>query len=245
MDKFHRLVGAAQLGGDLDLNAGFRLEAAAFQLFDARGADGQAVGFLDAGFRQRRLKLGRCQRVVFPDAGADILDSDLVVHRLVAHHQLDRRFGAAVKGRHIVQSLGFGVRLLDCRHSAFAYCLQLCLFGHRLGAAKNPRRQVKILLLVQRVLFLDQAHRAVGAVKQRRLVRLGRAGQQRALGYHTAELPVAQPLGGVGVAGAVVELQHAVIGDAVGGKIHHRQVARRDGRVLQKLLKNHTADAAG
>ena len=245
MDKFHRLVGAAQLGGDLDLNAGFRLEAAAFQLFDARGADGQAVGFLDAGFRQRRLKLGRCQRVVFPDAGADILDSDLVVHRLVAHHQLDRRFGAAVKGRHIVQSLGFGVRLLDCRHSAFAYCLQLCLFGHRLGAAKNPRRQVKILLLVQRVLFLDQAHRAVGAVKQRRFVRLGGAGQQRALGYHTAELPVAQPLGGVGVAGAVVKLQHAVIGYAVGSKIHHRQVARRDGRILQKLLKNHTADAAG
>ena len=49
----------------------------------------------------------------------------------------------------------------------------------------------------------------------------------------------------VGVAGAVVELEHAVERHAVGGKVHDGQIARRDGLILQHLLKDDARNAAG
>ena len=49
----------------------------------------------------------------------------------------------------------------------------------------------------------------------------------------------------VGVAGAVVELEHAIERHAVGGKVHDGQIARRDGLILQHLLKDDARNAAG
>ena len=47
------------------------------------------------------------------------------------------------------------------------------------------------------------------------------------------------------VAGAVVELEHAVERHAIPGKIHHRQVTGGNGWVLQHLLKDNARNAAG
>ena len=49
----------------------------------------------------------------------------------------------------------------------------------------------------------------------------------------------------MGVAGAVVQLQHAVERYAVGGEIYHGQITGRDGLILEHLLKNDARDAAG
>ena len=49
----------------------------------------------------------------------------------------------------------------------------------------------------------------------------------------------------VGVAGAVVELEYAVERHAVRGEVHHGQIARRDGLILNHLLKDNARNAAG
>ena len=48
----------------------------------------------------------------------------------------------------------------------------------------------------------------------------------------------------MGVAGAVVQLQHAVVGHRAVVKIHHGQIARRDGGILQHLLKDDARNSA-
>ena len=245
MDKLHGVVRAAQLCGNPDLNAGLGLEAAAFQFFDARGGHGHAVILLHAGLGQRLLKPGGGQGEILPDALAHVLDGDLVVHGLVAHQQLDGSLGAAVKRGHIVQRLRLGVGLLHGGHGGLADGLELGFLLQSLRAAEHAGGQVKVLPVVQRELLLDQTHRAVGAVNERGFVGLGRAGQQRALRHHAAEPAIAHQLGVVGVAGAVVELEHAVERHAVGGKVHDGQIARRDGLILQHLLKDDARNAAG
>ena len=198
-----------------------------------------------AGLGQRLLKGGGGQGVAFPHAGAHVLHRDGVVHRLVVHHQVHGGLGAAVKGRHVVQRLRLRVSLAHRRGGGLAHRFQLGFFRQGLGAAKHPRGQVHILFAVHLVLFLDQADAAAGPVDQRGLVRFGRAGQKRPLGAKPRIPGVAQRAGLVGVAGLVVQLQHAQPGHAPGQKIHHRQVAGGDGRVLQHLLKDHAGDAAG
>ena len=117
MDELHCIVAVAQFRGDLDLNTGFGLKAAAFQLFDAGRADRDPVVALHAGIRQRLLKSGHGKGILLLHAGAHILHRDGVIHRLVAYQQLHGGFGAAVKGRHIVQLFRLRVRLLHGGHS--------------------------------------------------------------------------------------------------------------------------------
>ena len=245
MDELDGVVRTAQLGGNFDLNAGLGLEAAAFQLLDARRGHGDAVIFLHAGLGQRFLKFRRSEGEILPDALAHVLDRDLVVHGLIAHQQLDRRLSAAVERGHVVEVVGFGVGLLHGGNGGFADSFQLRLLLHGLGAAEDAGGEVVVFFIVQREFFLNQAYCAVGAVDERGLVGLRCAGQQCALGHHAAEPAVAHHLGVVGVAGAVVQLQHAVERHAVGGEIHDGQIARRDGLILQHLLKDDARDAAG
>ena len=68
MDELHCIVAVAQFRGDLDLNTGFGLKAAAFQLFDAGRADRDPVVALHAGIRQRLLKSGRTRLGFIGDA---------------------------------------------------------------------------------------------------------------------------------------------------------------------------------
>ena len=127
MDELHRIVGVAQFRRDLDLDAGFRLKAAALELFDARRADGDAVLRLDAGLGQGGLKRRGGQGVAFPHAGADVLDGDGVVDGLVAYHQFHGGLGAAVKRRDVVE--GFRLEVLPkswtkvMRQSRFEFCI--------------------------------------------------------------------------------------------------------------------------
>ena len=164
---------------------------------------------------------------------------------MIAHQQLDCGLGAAVKGRYIVQLLRLGVGLLHGGYGCFAYSLELRLLLQGLSTAENAGRKIVALFVIHREFFLDQPHRAVGAVDEGRLVRLGGAGQQGALRHHAAEPAVAQQLGMVGVAGAVVQLQHAVERYAIGDEIHHGQITGRDGLILEHLLKDDARDAAG
>ena len=68
MDKLNGVITAAQLCGDLDLDAGLGLEAAAFQLFDARRGHGHAVILLHTGLGEGLLKPRRGKRKILPDA---------------------------------------------------------------------------------------------------------------------------------------------------------------------------------
>mgnify|MGYP000765880816 CR=1 FL=1 len=74
MDKLNGIVGTAQFGGDFNFNAGFGLETAAFQLFDAGGGHGHAVVLLHAGLGQGFLKFRRGQGKILPDTLAHVLD---------------------------------------------------------------------------------------------------------------------------------------------------------------------------
>ena len=49
----------------------------------------------------------------------------------------------------------------------------------------------------------------------------------------------------MGVAGAVIELEHRVIGHAVRRAVRHGQVAGGNARILEQLLKDHPRNAAG
>ena len=140
MDELDGVVGGAELGGDLDLDAGLRLEAAAFQLAHAGGADRHAVVLAHAGLGEGFLKFRRCKGEILPDAAAHVLDRDLVIHGLVAHEQLHRRLGAAVEGGHVVAVLGLGVGFLHGGDGGLADGFQLGLLLHGFGAAKNARR---------------------------------------------------------------------------------------------------------
>lgn len=118
-----------------------------------------------------------------------ILTEMVLSSRLVAVPAAPRRFpGAAVKGRHIVQLFRLRVRLLHGGHSGFAYGFQLGLFRHGLGAGKHFCGKVKVLFIVQRHLFFNQANGQVGAVDQRGFVRLAVARQQGALRRNGAAL---------------------------------------------------------
>ena len=84
-----------------------------------------------------------------------------------------------------------------------------------------------------------------GPVDEHRLLRLGGAGQQGALGCHAGILGVAQRAGLMSVAGLVAELEHPQIGHAARQKIHHRQVTGGNGRILEHLLKNDAGNPPG